>query len=407
MLRYILILLFFAFQVSNSQWEYFRSKLSNVEFMDYVVTDSVIYAATNKGVYYSSNSGSDWNQINGDMVLNKNVFPVYISSINSNLFVAVLESFGQGLIYRSDDNGKNWKPLTSLSKSFIRDMSVKDSILYVPLSSKGLFYSTDLGILWQAYNTEFTDLPINNLWIAGSYFFICSKDGGFLSSDNGFSWNKINTGFDLKYYGAFTYLKNKIIVANDSNGLLLSNDGGRNWIQKEIMNTNSKNAKIRVLLNNDNIIFAGGYDGLWISTDVGEMWYQVPKMVNVNCLSFKDGYLLVGAGDGFSARAKIIDLLPPVGVYEKNPSNSKVLSVSPNLSSNQIRIRLNDDLSRFSIGRVEISSNIGEKLLSIPIDEVIYSQGIDLGVSAYPSGLYFCTVRTGSHVETQLFLVIH
>jgi len=317
-----------------------------------------------------------------------------------------LRNYLYGFIYKSEDYGINWSRINSIKEMPFYCLEVSDSNLIATGGIFGSFYTSNFGNSWDTLNTDFTNKSIQKLWATDKYLFAYSSEGGFLSTNKGISWNKINTGSSSSYYCAFTFYHDRIFVVA-FNVIYYSSDNGLSWIRKELPVNLNQNFPVTDFAFNDNIIFAGGGFSLYVSTDFGESWQKSQGVPNIRNLAINGEYLFAAAIDGFSARAKIIDLLPPVGVDEKNPSHSKVLSITPNPCSNQIKIRLNDDISRFSKGKVEVSSNFGEMLFNITIDEGIYSQGFDLDVSAYPSGMYFCTVRTGSFIETQPFLVIH
>jgi photosystem II stability/assembly factor-like uncharacterized protein len=403
----IILIFIISSQIALCQWESIITDLGNTAFQDFVIFDSKIYGASSTGIYSSSNNGVNWTKLNNGLELKSNTFPVYINLIDTTLFTAVLRSYRDGFIYKSADYGANWLKIDPIKEMPFACLEVSGTNLITSRWVFGTFFSSDLGMSWDTLKTDFTKKPINNLWATGEYLFVYSTEGGFLSTDKGTSWNRIDTSSIFGYFGAFTYNNNHLFISSYDN-IYCSTDNGLSWSKKKLPVIPNMYGPIMDFAFTGNIMFAGGGYLLYVSTDFGESWYESNGVPNIRSLAINDGYLFAAAMDGFSSRAKISDLLAAVDVEEVPKIGLKSsINISPNPSSNHIKIGLSDVLGRIVNGKIEISSNIGEKLLNMQINEGIYSQGIDLDVSAYPSGMYFCTVRTSSYVETQPFLVIH
>ncbi len=156
---------------------------------------------------------------------------------------------GSGLIYISENSGKNWKPLNNGKPigvyvsdiQAIEKSSDPEKTLYAGTWKNGLYKSKDDGQTWQ-------------------------KDLNFPSSDV----RSIKSGIQtpLLIYAATSYL-----------GVVKSIDGGKTWKGNDAKTINSTFQfvwSIEIDKNDDNIIFAQTFNsGIWKSINQGETWKQV------------------------------------------------------------------------------------------------------------------------------------
>ncbi|HEY6172191.1 MAG TPA: T9SS type A sorting domain-containing protein, partial [Candidatus Kapabacteria bacterium] len=72
---------------------------------------------------------------------------------------------------------------------------VVEGVNLVAGTTRGIFFSTNNGIIWTQQNSGLTDTLIRSLLINGSTLFAGTYSGGiFLSTNDGASWKEINAG---------------------------------------------------------------------------------------------------------------------------------------------------------------------------------------------------------------------
>ncbi len=108
----------------------------------------------------------------------------------------------------------------------------------------------------------------NHVVYAGSF-----GQGIFRSRDRGGSWDAVNTGLKDLFILCLAYGKDGTLYAGTFRaGVFQSRDGGANW---QAINTGLKRLEIKVLLIEDDVIYAGTGDGVYRLSDLDKRWKTV------------------------------------------------------------------------------------------------------------------------------------
>jgi hypothetical protein len=195
-----------------------------------------IYAATGNGTYSTADSGMPW------FAKGPAGHAVY-DVIKSHQYLLAATSDG---VFRSSDNGNTWLS-TSGSPSFSGTGQTLGPRLFAKNSSY-VFATT---------------------WVHGV----------FRSGDDGNSWQQVRVGTREGYYGDIGGFSNCICTAGEKvivsvevghPTIYISGDNGLNWESRSI---NAQMAGDLIFLSyNDGKLFAGGFTGLYLSTDLGYNW---------------------------------------------------------------------------------------------------------------------------------------
>ncbi len=149
-----------------------------------------LYAGTLEGVFISTNNGISWNAT-GNGVGRVLSFAV----IGQSLIIG-----SQGAIYYSQDSGKDWNDVQDVpSYSNINALAIIGSSIYAGTSSDGVWISSDSGIDWIEVNdSALNDSDVTTL-IANEGNLYAGTDSGFilLSSDRGTTWKQIDSGLNV------------------------------------------------------------------------------------------------------------------------------------------------------------------------------------------------------------------
>ncbi|MDQ1265105.1 MAG: hypothetical protein QG635_255 [Bacteroidota bacterium] len=281
--------------------------------------------------YYSAYPYNHWEKNSFKLNLPKNIQVFHTSVENDNvIYIGGYKdnyNYDTGVLYYTDDYGKNWKLLDSSLSDIIRCWKFIDenriylgtgnglyytsnkgktwipkgfnnknnSIYDFIIDSNGVFYSSvfmrnpyfDIGIYhskdscktWTRMNLEILSI-VNTLAISDNKLYAGDRLGFHISSDSGQTWQLSNKGFSGSNMKSIGFGKKGEIYTGGYGGLYKSTDNGKNW--KSLISIQENPYKI--LVNDKNDIFYIS-QGVGRSTDKGETW-QI----------FTDG-LIIGTGN--------------------------------------------------------------------------------------------------------------
>jgi photosystem II stability/assembly factor-like uncharacterized protein len=280
-----------------------------------VLLGNNLFAATQEGVFVTSDLGETWNQLSAGMG------SVYIRGIvvKDNILFAVSDEFPTDQVYRYDDTNQTWQTLGSISTSFpltVYSMFSFNNFLYLSNSStifsgsEVVFRSSDNGATWQdissglpngAFNflhyqeqlfvstvngvyksTDFgsswTDAGLGiyriyGLEISGDTLYAGSSGSGlFRSTDLGNSWQSV--GLSDKWIYDVKVFNDNIFVGTNFVGMFKTTNSGLNW---ELINNGINGMPVNSFVQTNSALIAGAFGGLFISTDMGNSWQDKGK----------------------------------------------------------------------------------------------------------------------------------
>jgi len=261
--------------LQNSQDKISRASINKMIFSPY--DSRVIYVSTTKGLYFSDNSGVNWQLISPELNVNdfclnpKTKGIIYILSGNQ--------------VTKSTDNGQNWnfiyretRPNISLTSVNISPFDT--SMVYLLSSDGNLLLSTDWGDRWKSiYNFDAT---VNRMLIDYSNsqnIYVLTNNNIFRSLDQAVSWEQI-LGDNIKDFPQANQVKSlKIDKAGNlfycsGYGILISSDNGSTWRPLGLI---SPAGSVNILEfgfnpNNNNEIYYIVEDILYHTQDNGRNW---------------------------------------------------------------------------------------------------------------------------------------
>ncbi len=158
-------------------------------------TPFVFVGANGEGVYRSTDYGNTWQTVNVGLTQK---WVQSFASKDSFLFAGVpnLGNNPKGCIYRTSNYGSNWKVITNgLKDSSTQALVAAPFGLLAGTWSGGVFLSTDNGDLWQAVNNNHVgDTVVHSLAVSGSTVLAGTRQGVFISSDSCRTWQQVNEG---------------------------------------------------------------------------------------------------------------------------------------------------------------------------------------------------------------------
>jgi photosystem II stability/assembly factor-like uncharacterized protein len=299
-----------------------------------IETENIIFAGTNNGLYLSTDNGLNWSQTS---------FEKPVTNIVTNINKIFINSYGNGLFY-SSDRGITWSQKNGEYTDMALSKLAYGSNKLIAGTWAGVYISSDDGNQWISKNSG---LSLVNVWSFNgdsNNIYAGTNCGLFVSSDNGTHWEQRIKGLEvpdiLKFYidnkniyailngskeiyrstdlgnnwlpffstcpivNSISAKNNKIVIATEKNGILVSLDDGLTWVYK---NNGLLDSNIFFITFVGNNICAESKEGLYISTDNGDNWkrklnftdslYYNPITVNDNIIITTDKHYIYKSTD--------------------------------------------------------------------------------------------------------------
>jgi len=193
-----------------------------------VSSGEAVFAGTRDGIYKTADSGTTWGKLTGENDTINHATVRGIAVRDTLMFVALTYNFN-GIIYKSEDSGKNWK---RCGNGFPPDITFMYSVVIsgnnvLAGASGGIFYSTDTGESWQPSNL--TSGSVIKMSVTENYVYAVLESGGvYRSSDDGITWTP---SFDppSAFFTGLTALGNIAYTSLFDDGIYYTTDNGNNW----------------------------------------------------------------------------------------------------------------------------------------------------------------------------------
>lgn len=318
-------------------------------------TDSVVYAATDRGLYYSDDGGEHWEARNVGLGRYGELFISALALEPGDGQTLIVGTWGYGLL-RSTDGGARWSrladPLGGLNavaldrqarpplvaggpsydsqdaddlraeppaRTVVRCIAIhpgnSSEIVACLGDGRGLYRSTDGGASWRKLNVgtgsarQFVFAPSDAQVQYASFGSWLESGGLYRSTDGGASWAEI--GLDVIEGTALALAVHpadaKTLLAGTAVGALYrSTDGGATWTE---VGENLDAEAFHTLVFVGDTAYAGTDTALYASADGGATWTVVERGLGgpVRTMAASpDGVILVGAGQ-----------FPTGGVYKQ------------------------------------------------------------------------------------------
>jgi len=209
------------------------------------------------GVFRSNDNGENWKYIHDNLNSDAGI----LFTVSGEIYIGYPKSYMEDVCYYSNDNGNTWIEKSKGLPAWFSPAAVgKDGTLY---AGSGVYRSTDGGATWLP-PSNYNNAYVHSLAICddGSIFAATSTLDAVIikSTDKGVNWTKINTGFDAQHIFRVIY----------------------NPVTKDIFVTT---------------IVQQGYYKVYRSTNLGKDW-KLENSGLPNPGSSNDGYLVVNPMTG-------------------------------------------------------------------------------------------------------------
>ena len=258
--------------------------LMPVTYIGMVITSgSNLYLGSDQGMFLSTDEGGSWNNIG---LTDPLIEAVAVSGGN---LIAGTRDVG---IFTSQDKGASWLQTGALNNMLVQALAVVDSNLIVGNNSQeGVFISHDNGSSIKNYNNldhsytlclraRGTDI------FAGTEMALSGGGGVFKSTDLGKSWSCIGLKNSINVSIGFN---NSYLFIGTDHGVIRTSNDGLTWNQ---VNSGLPVTRINSLEAVDSVIYAAVYNGVYRTTDNGLSWKSCGlRDTVVSALLYKSGSL--------------------------------------------------------------------------------------------------------------------
>ena len=173
------------------------------------VNSSILYFGSYR-VWKSTNGGSSWNDVSGDITKGidqyfHTVTTIAVSPVNNNIVIA---GTGDGLIHVSTNAGASWENITNdfpdrwITKVIADPFD--ENTIYATISGfrwdeqlAHVYKSTDLGETWENISGNLPELPVNDIVLDPmhiGYIYIGTDAGVFFTNNGGLEWTILSDG---------------------------------------------------------------------------------------------------------------------------------------------------------------------------------------------------------------------
>ncbi|MBL0106940.1 MAG: hypothetical protein IPP52_06570 [Ignavibacteria bacterium] len=178
-------------------WFPINNGLSNFTINNITISNNLIFAATNEGIFYSNNFGLSWSLVSSLPLTSY----FGIKFLDSDLYAS-----NSDIIYKSTNLGQNWNQVSDgiPAGSRIKNFERFQNKIYAS-GDLGVFFSTDSGTSWISSNNGLGDNFIYSFIKLGNHLVLSTIFGGiYYSSNAGQNWLPLNNGLPSKTLSLFS-----------------------------------------------------------------------------------------------------------------------------------------------------------------------------------------------------------
>ncbi len=398
----------------NSQISIFYDKgITDLEFSEFYAFKDKIYAATNRGLFYSSDSGTSWTFAEGTRKLEV----TDITASENNLFFTRFKD-----LYYSQSGISYWthKPFPAVCKTLVASNNKLYGGIYEnnpsgPPTWYNLSYSADLGNSWHIQqNPNLLIASIfylnkdthKNIYLLG-YSNWDYQDYIFRSTNGGDTFVNFNEGLsshnDFVFYGIVSDSNNNLYLST-SKGLYFRGASDTSWSirglqDKDVIATAVDSSGILYLIADNQIYYS---DNLGLTFTPFNEGLSSTKLSSIY-YNNSSGKLFVGTTKGVYRRTRP-NITSVLSDDQEFPKQFQLTSY-PNPFNASTKI--NFSLPQSCFVKITIYNSLGEKVKDILHKEMeAGNHELNFDASDLPSGVYFCKVDSEKYTNTIKLMLV-
>jgi len=245
-----------------------------------------IYVGTAKGVFNSTNGGSDWNIMNSGIPFDYPILSLAIDPTNNQILYAGTDDG----VFKTTNGGSTWfainygLPVFSDIISLVVD-PINTQVIYAKKRDElyKMYKTTNGGNSWQlAYNTDKSVLAIDPT--DPQIVYAVKFDVVYKTTNGGITWSQINNGLPVMPIIAIVIdpTDTQIIYVGNGHDVYKTTNGGETWSISYIGDSSINSLAIDPI--DPQTVYVGVYQkGLYKTTNGGDTW----SAINTGLLSDK------------------------------------------------------------------------------------------------------------------------
>jgi hypothetical protein len=343
--------------------------------------DSLLFAGTDNGVYFSADSGNTWtlrsNGITPDTVL-------ALLIAGSHVFAGT----NGGGIFSSINNGLSWQSSNNgISNAVIHCFTESGTKIFAGADEGAIFLSVDSGINWSLLNTGIVQTPVNALATKDTSVFAAHNFGISVSSDGGTTWT--TTGITVTNFISFTVKDSEIYAGSGGDGIFYTADNFSTW---DLHNNGMTELVITSMTTSATAVFAASAgNGVYVSTNHGANW----TTWNTGLTDLVAQAVITSNGNAFAGTASAgiwrRGLGDVTSADENFISKGNELNLFPNPLHDNFTIELNaGNTVESEIKFLRIFNSCGEEVKK----KIFQGRKCSLNVSDFEPGIYLIEVKS-------------
>lgn len=284
----------FKSPASSISWTANNTSFNNLETYSMATSGAqVIIAATEKGVYRSTDLAASYQRANDGLIDSLNV--TGLEFLGTNLFASTKNNG----VFISADTGKTWAAFNSgLAESNIKKIISTGNVLYIISSTNKIYQSNGFNWVQMQSGLPGGVVPTSIVASGNNVLLGTLGNGAYTRATNTTTWVAANTGLTNLNVTSVTANNGKLFAGTNGGGVFISDASTVSWthvITPSISHTTLiglDGTKVQAMISYGGFVLASHKGGLLATLDNGATWiaggnqFNLPSYTNVNKIAF-------------------------------------------------------------------------------------------------------------------------
>ena len=240
---------------------------------------SVLYAATDGGIFKSTDAGAHWNALTGQPAVVATRLAIDPSNPN------IIYTAGNGGVFKSSDGGNSFTAINNgINPAFANSVAidpVTPATVYAVGVGNSIFKSTDGGATWSERHVSVVNITVNTVSAllidpnTPATIYAATNRGVFKSTNAADSWTLSSTGFPSTNFPVNALAldrTNNLLYAATTSGVFKSSNAAGNWTNINGNLPPLTSSRVALDPTNSSLIYQVANGLLFKTIDGGATW---------------------------------------------------------------------------------------------------------------------------------------